>query len=241
LDKKIILIMQKKILKDNLTTIILCGGKGKRLFPLTKSLPKPLVKINGTEILTYILKNQLKYNLKDIIIATGYKHKYFKNYQKKNNKKFKIKLVNTNVKADIIQRIIKCEKYCKDYVMVCYGDTIVDINIDKLIKFFLINKKNIVLSSYNLKSQFGLMKITRSGKVKSFEEKPNLNLFFNIGYFLFKRDKFKYIKNFSSFKKFLENKNSLKMLRSFIHKGNHITVNTLNELNDAKKKLKNLN
>ena len=68
------------------------------------------------------------------------------------------------------------EKYCKDYVMVCYGDTIVDINIDKLIKFFLINKK-IVLSSYNLKSQFGLMKITRSGKVKSFEEKTNLNLF----------------------------------------------------------------
>ena len=45
---------------------------------LTKSLPKPLVKINGTEILTYILKNQLKYNLNDIIIATGYKHSYFK-------------------------------------------------------------------------------------------------------------------------------------------------------------------
>ena len=31
------------------------------------------------------------------------------------------------------------------------------------------------------------------------------------------------------------------MLSSFIHKGNHITINTLNELNDAKKKLKNLN
>ena len=83
--------MQKKILKDNLTTIILCGGKGKRLFPLTKSLPKPLVKINGTEILTYILKNQLKYNLNDIIIATGYKHSYFKNYQKKIIKNLKLK------------------------------------------------------------------------------------------------------------------------------------------------------
>ena len=55
--------MQNKILKNNLTTIILCGGKGKRLFPLTKNLPKPLIKINGREILTYILKNQLKYNL----------------------------------------------------------------------------------------------------------------------------------------------------------------------------------
>ena len=47
-----------KIIKNDLTTIILCGGKGKRLYPLTKSLFKPLVKINGTEILTYIIKNQ---------------------------------------------------------------------------------------------------------------------------------------------------------------------------------------
>ena len=67
-----------KIIKNDLTTIILCGGKGKRLYPLTKSLPKPLVKINGTEILTYIIKNQKKYNLEDIILATGYKNIYFK-------------------------------------------------------------------------------------------------------------------------------------------------------------------
>ncbi len=233
--------MQNKILKNNLTTIILCGGKGKRLFPLTKSLPKPLIKINGKEILTYILKNQLKYNLNDIIIATGYKHKYFKEYQNRNKNYFSLKLINTNVEADIIERIIKCEKYCKEYVMVCYGDTIADINLDKLIRFFSANKDNIILSSYNLKSQFGLMKIAKSGKVKSFQEKPNLNLFFNIGYFIFKKDKIKYMKFFRSFKKFLENKTSLKIFKSFIHKGNHITVNTLHELNDAKKKLKYIN
>lgn len=233
--------MQNKLSKKNLTTIVLCGGKGKRLYPLTKNTPKPLVKINGKEILTYILKNQSKYGIKDVIIATGYKHKYFKMYQKKNLNKFNLRLVNTSVKADIIERIIKCEKFCKDYIMVCYGDTIVDINLDKLIKFFLSNKNNIILSSYNLKSQYGLMKIAGSGKVKSFEEKPNLNFYFNIGYFIFKKEKLKYIKNFDSFEKFLENKNSLKLLKSFIHKGNHITVNTLNELNDAKKKLKNLN
>ena len=177
--------MQNKILKNNLTTIILCGGKGKRLFPLTKNLPKPLIKINGKEILTYILKNQLKYNLNDIIIATGYKHKYFKEYQNRNKNYFSLKLINTNVEADIIERIIKCEKYCKEYVMVCYGDTIADINLDKLIRFFSANKDNIILSSYNLKSQFGLMKIAKSGKVKSFQEKPQLQQgWINGGYFV---------------------------------------------------------
>ena len=49
------------------------------------------------------------------------------------------------------------------------------------------------------------------------------------------------MKPFKSFQKFLENKKTLKMLRSFIHKGDHITINTLHELNDAKKRLKKLN
>ena len=74
--------MQNKI-KNDLTTIILCGGKGERLFPLTKNLPKPLIKINGKEILSYILNNQVKYNLNDIILATGYKNNFLKIFKKK--------------------------------------------------------------------------------------------------------------------------------------------------------------
>ena len=85
--------------------------------------------------------------------------------------------------------------------MVCYGDTITNINIDKLLNFFSSNKSKIVLSSYNLKSQFGLMKISKSGKVRSFEEKPNF-FFFNIGYFVFKKENLKYFKTFKKFQSF---------------------------------------
>ena len=84
----------------------------------------------------------------------------------------------------------------------CYGDTIVDINIDKLINFFALNQSKIILSSYNLQSQFGLMKISKSGKVRSFVEKPKLNFYFNIGYFLFKKENLKHMKPFKSFQKF---------------------------------------
>ena len=41
-------------IKNNLTVIILCGGKGKRLLPITKSTPKPLIKINKKEMINYI-------------------------------------------------------------------------------------------------------------------------------------------------------------------------------------------
>ena len=225
--------------KDNLTAIILCGGKGTRLYPLTKNTPKPLIKIKNKEILKYILDHLFKAGINNIILATGYKHKSFKNFYLKliPNLKSKIKVLNTGANNDILKRIAICEKASKDYILICYGDTIVDIDINRLINFFLKDKNNITICSYRLKSQFGVMKLNQKGVVKSFEEKPNLNLYFNIGFFLLPKKKFQLIKKFKSFKSFLENYSSNHVLRSYIHKGNHITVNTLDELNNARKQL----
>ena len=45
----------------------------------------------------------------------------------------------SGINADILSRILKCENYLRENVLICYGDTIVDLNIDRLISFF---KKN---------------------------------------------------------------------------------------------------
>ena len=80
--------MSKKILefKKNLTILILCGGKGLRLRPVTKDIPKPLVKIKNKSILENIINYFLKFKINDFIIATGYKHKIIDNFIKKNIK-----------------------------------------------------------------------------------------------------------------------------------------------------------
>ena len=61
--------------KKELTIVILCGGKGLRLRPLTKTQPKPLIKINDKSILENIIKHFLNYKIKNFIISTGYKNK----------------------------------------------------------------------------------------------------------------------------------------------------------------------
>ena len=53
------------------TAIILCGGKGERLRPITESIPKPLVCINEKPILEYIINNLNSYDFTDLILATG--------------------------------------------------------------------------------------------------------------------------------------------------------------------------
>lgn len=81
-----------KDFKNNLSTIILCGGNGKRLYPLTKKTPKPLIKIRNKEILSYIIDHLNNYELKNILVSTGFKHKVFKNFFSEKTK-YKKKLI----------------------------------------------------------------------------------------------------------------------------------------------------
>ena len=75
--------------KKKLTILILCGGKGLRLRPLTKSSPKPLIKVKNKNILENIITHFLKFGVKDIIVATGYKHKLIDQFIKKKCTKIK--------------------------------------------------------------------------------------------------------------------------------------------------------
>ena len=78
--------------KNNLSVLILCGGKGLRLRPLTKDLPKPLIKINEKSILENIIQYFIKYKVTNFIIATGYKSKLIDKFFKNKFKKKKLRL-----------------------------------------------------------------------------------------------------------------------------------------------------
>ena len=227
--------------KNNLSVLILCGGKGLRLRPLTKQLPKPLIKINDKSILENIIKYFLDYKITNFIIATGYKSELIDQFIKEKFKKYNIKTVYTGLNSDIIKRLKKSSEYSKKYFLVCYGDTMVDIDLNKYIKFYLKNIKKILIASYQLKSSFGILDIMKNNNVVDFKEKPILDIWFNVGYFIFSSDKFYFFNKFKKFKdllKFLSKKN---LMKAYKHNGNHITVNTVTELEMAKQQIKRFN
>ncbi len=228
-------------IKKNLTTIILCGGKGQRLKPITNKTPKSLIKIDNKEILTHIIKNVKKYNIDNFLVLTGYKKKKVESFLRKNFKN-KINYLDTGQNTDILRRIKKGTKFYKDYLLICYGDTLADININKLIKYHFKKKSNLTMSLFNQKLNFGIVSLKNTGKIKSFLEKPRLNNWINIGYIFVKKDKFFSLsKNYLFFSSFLQNLGNMKNIYGFQHTSNHITVNTLTELDEAKKKIKMFN
>ena len=156
--------------------IILAGGKGKRLRPITDYVPKPLIPIKNISIIEWQIKYLKKFGISEIIICSGYKTKMIENYL--NNKKLGIKITFSVEDKPLGTggAIKKAGKKIKDKsFLVINGDIITNIDLKKLIK------KNNAIASIQLKTKFGILQ-TDGNKIIKFDEKKEIeNLWMNAG------------------------------------------------------------
>ena len=156
--------------------IILAGGKGKRLRPITDYVPKPLIPIKNIPIIEWQIKYLKKFGISEIIVCSGYKTKMIENYL--NNKKLGIKITFSVEDKPLGTggAIKKAGKKIKDRsFLVINGDTITNIDLKKLIK------KNNAIASIQLKTKFGILQ-TDGNKIIKFDEKKEIeNLWMNAG------------------------------------------------------------
>ena len=228
-------------LKKNLSAVILCGGKGERLRPLTSSIPKPLVQIKGRPILGYLLEHLERFeSIKHLIVASGHKSEKIEEYFSKNPSSIETKIVNSG-DVDIIQRIQDAAANIGGDFFVLYGDTLSNVNVNEIIKFHRSHSKKATITVWPLKSQFGLLELKKDGTVLSFKEKPTLDKWINIGYFYFDKIVGKELEKFDTFEDFLCDLTLRGELKAYTHEGLHITVNTLRELEEAEANIVQIN
>lgn len=224
---------------SNLDVIILCGGKGERLRPITESIPKPMVEIKGQPILSYILAYLQFEGIKKIHTATGYKHQIVHDYVDNYVTPMTVKTVFSG-NADIIKRIKDAGESISGDFLVLYGDTISDVNVNELIKFHGEAGLKATMTVWPMRSQFGLVEFDENGKVHSFLEKPILDKYMNIGYFYFNHEILKIMDDYDDWEVFLYEMVRMGILAAFKHEGLHITVNTVEELSLAEKNIVNI-
>ena len=179
--------------------VILAGGKGTRLSEYTKSIPKPMVLIKKKPIITHIINHYYKFGVREVIIASGYKHRIIKNYFKENiiHKDLKIKVVNTGLNTLTGLRIKKLKFLFskKENFFLTYGDGVSDIDLKKLLSFHLKHKKIATLTAVHPPARFGELKIKNS-KIIEFNEKPQLTGgWINGGFFIFNYKIFNVLSN----------------------------------------------
>jgi NDP-sugar pyrophosphorylase family protein len=149
--------------------LILAGGRGKRLRPITDKIPKPLILINKMPLIERNIKYLKKFGINDIIVCSGYKSKQIENFLKK-KKYFNCKIEFSIEKTPLgtggaIKKAIK--NISDDSFIVINGDIITNINLRKILK-----KPNTIAAN-ELKTKFGTMEI-RNSKIIAFNEKTDV-------------------------------------------------------------------
>ena len=150
--------------------LILAGGKGKRLKPITDYVPKPLVPINNVPIIEWQIKYLKKFGIKNIIICTGYKSKQIENFLlAKNNFGIQISFSIEKTPLGTGGAIKKAGSAIRDNTFVVLnGDVITNIDLNKMKK-----EKN-VIASIPLKTKYGVVS-TNDNKIIKFSEKKELD------------------------------------------------------------------
>ena len=176
--------------------VILAGGLGTRMSELTKTIPKPMVKIKNKPMLIHIMEHFSKAGFNQFYIALGYKGNIIKNYFKKNKFKWEVNLIDTGKNTMTGGRLKRMKKYLDgERFFMTYGDGISNVNLRQLLNFHIKKKKIATLTAVRPPARFGSIKI-KGNTVKVFKEKSKLDEgWINGGFFVFEPNIFKYIKN----------------------------------------------
>ena len=176
------------------SAVILAGGLGKRLYPLTKALPKPLLPVGSKSILESLILLLKKNNIKKIYLATNYLHDKIVD-KIGNGKKFGIKIIFSREE----KRLGTCgplsllKNKLTEPFFVINGDILTNANLIKISTY--VKKKSlltVVTKEINLPFRFG--KITsKNGYISKLEEKPTYKQEILAGIYLFKPEIFKFI------------------------------------------------
>jgi len=151
-----------------LKAIILAGGRGKRLKPITDYVPKPLVPIKNIPIIEWQIKYLEKFGIKEVIICTGYKTEMIENHLNMKNIKTKITFSIEKTPLGTGGAIKKAGKMINDKsFFVLNGDTITNIDLNKLAE-----KKN-AIAAIELRTKYGILE-TSNDKILNFREKKEI-------------------------------------------------------------------
>lgn len=156
------------------TAIILAGGLGTRLRPLTDNTPKPMLPIKGKPILQHGIENLKKFGVKKVIISIGYKAEQVKNYFGDGRKwDLEISYADESLPLGTGGAVKKAAFGLKEPFFLAWGDNLMDIDWQAMMEQYSVNKSRVMMSLTPREDveNFGVAKLEGS-KILYFVEKP---------------------------------------------------------------------
>ncbi len=185
--------------------VILCGGEGKRLRPLTYYFQKTMIPIGASQkpLLEYIIKTLRYYGVNDLVLLVGYKHEQILNYFE-DGSRFNVKISYIEDPEDrkgtgnaLLNAYEKGVFHDTDILLIYYGDILTNIDFKKVIEKHKCNGVSatlVVATKYQV--PVGVVE-TNGDKVIKMIEKPWLDIKATIGILALSKDTLPFLEDLS--------------------------------------------
>jgi len=175
--------------------VLMVGGLGTRLRPLTNNIPKPMLKVGNRPILETIILNFKKYGFVNIILCVGYKSNIIKEYFKDGSEfGVNIEYIYEDKRMGTAGALTLTKDKLNKSFFVMNGDLLTDVNFEHMMKFHS-NTDSIAtmaVREYDFQVPYGVVNIEGSN-VLNIEEKPIHKFFVSGGIYLLEPESIKLI------------------------------------------------
>ncbi len=170
----------------NIPVVINAGGKGTRLDPYTRILPKPLIPVGDNPIIEHIMMEYNSYDCKDFHIIVNYKKELIKAYFAENERKYNISWYEEQKPLGTGGGLSLLKGQFNDTFFFANCDVLLTANYEGIMKFHKENQNVItmVCSYKNINIPYGVVQIGMNGKIESLKEKPLISFLANTGIYV---------------------------------------------------------
>jgi len=187
-----------RLLKPSIKTnsvVLMVGGLGTRLRPLTEDTPKPMLKVGNKPILETIIRNFKKYGFVNIILSVSYKSEIVEEYFKDGSDfGVKIEYIHENKRMGTAGALTLMEEKLNEPFFVMNGDLLTNINFEYMMEYHLSNRATATMGvrEYDFQIPYGVVNIENKNIV-SIEEKPTYKFFVSGGVYILNPSTIEYI------------------------------------------------
>jgi dTDP-glucose pyrophosphorylase/predicted transcriptional regulator len=175
--------------------ILMVGGLGTRLRPLTENTPKPMLKVGNKPILQTIVENFAKYGYTNIVMCVNYKSHIIQDYFKDGSEfGVNIEYVLEEQRMGTVGSLSLLKEKPTEPFFVMNGDLLTNVNFEHLHDYHLTNNSTgtMCVREYDFQVPYGVVDV-EDGKIRSITEKPTHKFFVSAGIYMFSPEVLKYI------------------------------------------------
>lgn len=194
-DNRIVNVINFRFFKSYLPidAVVMAGGRGERLRPLTDNTPKPLLKIGNKPIIEHNIDRLISYGVDDFWISLRYLGEQIQDYFKDgSHKNIKTEYIWETDPLGTIGAVSQVENFEHDYILVTNSDILTNLDYEDFFLTFLESGADlsVVTIPYDVKIPYAVLE-TNNNHVLSFKEKPTYTYYSNGGIYLIKKEALK--------------------------------------------------